>query len=136
MPIMYCYRHSVELRLKHLWTVAGWLEKPTAQPLTGHDLRALWGKVKPILGQRVPPHRRGLSELDTAETVLQELADLDPQGVGCRYPESSVEVHPLRPDVTVNLHNVSTVMLELLEFLDDAAGGIVDELLKRRWPEG
>lgn len=31
MPIMY-YRHSVELRLKHVWTVEAWLTKGTAQP--------------------------------------------------------------------------------------------------------
>lgn len=62
--------------------------------LTGHDLRALWNKVKPILSQRIPPHRRRLAELDAAEIVLRELADLDPRGDGFRYPESSVAVHP------------------------------------------
>jgi hypothetical protein len=38
----------------------------------------------------------------------------------------------MSPDVSVNLHNVWTVMPKLLEFLNDAAASIVDELLERR----
>lgn len=134
MPVMYCYRHAVEVRLKRLWTVANSLSESTTQPLIGHDLRKLWRKVKPILSQRIPPHRRGLSELDTAEIVVHELADLDPRGEGFRYPEKLGGGPSLHPDVSVNLHNVWTVMPKLLEFLDDAAAGIVDELLERQWP--
>ena len=134
MPVMYCYRHAVELRLKHLWTVATWLSASGAQPLKGHDLRALWDQVKLILSQRIPPHRRGLSELDTAEIVVHELAELDPRGEGFRYPEKRGGGPSLQPDVSVNLHNVWTVMPRLLEFLDDAAAGIVVELLQRDRP--
>lgn len=68
--------------------------------------------------------------------LLHELADLDPQGVGFRYPEKLGGGPSLRPDVSVNLNNVWTVMPKLLEFLDDAAGSIVYELLERRWPQG
>lgn len=135
MPVMYCYRHAVELRLKHVWTVAAWLRETAAQPLTGHDLRTLWREVKPILSQRIPPHRRGLSELDTAEIVLHELAELDPRGEGFQYPEKRGGGPSLQPDVSVNLHNVWTVMPKLLEFFDDAAAGIVDDALQRQWPQ-
>jgi hypothetical protein len=120
MPLMYCYRHSVELRLKHLWTVAGWLEPGAAEPLKGHDLRTLWHKVTPILSQRVPPHRSDLSELATADIIVLEIAEPDPWGEGFRYPEKLKRFGggPTLPsDVRINLENVGTIMPKLFEFL-------------------
>jgi hypothetical protein len=115
MPLMYCYRHAVELRLKHVWTVAGWLElaqdAPVPEPLEGHKLQQLWRDVKLILAERVPPHRRALSELDTAEIVVLELDRLDPSGVGFRYPGKLKKLGggPTLPrDIAVNLENVWT----------------------------
>jgi hypothetical protein len=137
MPLMYCYRHSVELRLKHLWTVAAWLETGAAEPLEGHDLCTLWHKVKPVLSRRVPTHRRDLSELATADIIVREIAELDPRGEGFRYPEKLKKFGggpTLPPDVRINLENVGKIMPKLLEFLDDAAADIVDELLERGSP--
>ncbi len=133
MPVMHCYRHAIELRLKHLWTVRGWLEPETERPEPpfSHDLQALWAEVKPSVSKRIPPHRGGLSEVETAELVIHELAELDPKGVSFRYHEKRNGDPSLRAGMSINLHNVATVMPKLLKLLDDAAANIVDELIEK-----
>lgn len=134
MPIMYCYRHAVELRLKRLWTVAGWLERetaPTAKLPAIHDLLKLWETVQPIISSRAPAHRRSRFEVETAEGVIKELAELDPNGVSFRYDKTVKGEPSLSAGVSINLENMWTVMPKLLELLDDTAAGIVVEFLNR-----
>jgi hypothetical protein len=123
MPILFCYRQWLELRLKDLWLQGGRLGAAGVEPLQTHDLRVLWRHVRPVLEEAWPEGDR--DELDRLETVLHELANLDgPQGIGFRYATDREGRASLPPGLEINLHNVRTVMGKVRVLLDGASEGL------------
>jgi hypothetical protein len=132
MPIMYCYRHSIELRLKQLLLLDGLLTKEDVKPLAIHDLRRLWSSVRPILQRTLSA--RTSAQIGRAEIVLYELADLDCDGQRFRYDLTKGGEASLPSAVLLNMDIVRAVMPKLEEFLDDAASEIVTQMIQeQRW---
>lgn len=123
MPILFCYRQWVELRLKDLWLQGANLRAVEVDPLRTHDLQILWRHVRPIIEEAW--HEGDRAELDRLETVLHELGDSDgPRGTGFRYATDREGRGSLPNDLDINLHNVRTVMEKVARLLDGAAEGI------------
>lgn len=124
MPILFCYRQWVELRLKDLWLQGGRLKGGGGvDPRQTHDLAALWRHVRPLIEEAWPDGDR--AELNRLETVLLELAELDgPKGTGFRYATDREGRASLPTDLDINLHNVRRVMEKVALLLDGAAEGI------------
>ncbi len=129
MPILYCYRQSIELRLKYLLALGGMLERKDVLPVSSHDLMYLWRKVRPVLEQNWGTG--GPTILDRVARVLDEFAKLDSGGYGFRYPVDLKGAPSLSPELTINLHNVRTVASRAEQHLDDAAEHIMGTLLDR-----
>ena len=102
-PIMFCYRHSLELALKYIITTYG--RAAGVPPNTKeHDLARLW------------PHCRGVIEyfhpknddpaLDAVEACIAEFAKIDPGSDTFRYATTSKG----RP-ITINLPPVDLLQL-------------------------
>lgn len=123
MPILFCYRQWLELRLKDLWLQGGNLRSLDVEPLQTHNLRILWRHVRPVLEEAWPEGDR--AELDRLETVLHELADLDgPKGTAFRYATDNEGRASIPDDLDINLLNVRQVMDKVAMVLDGAAEGI------------
>ena len=123
MPILFCYRQWIELRLKDLWLQGGSLREVDVDPLRTHDLRVLWRHVRPMIEEAWPDGDR--EELDRLETILHELADLDgPRGTGFRYATDRDGRASLPVDLDINLQNVRTVMQKVARLLEGAAEGV------------
>jgi hypothetical protein len=83
-PMLFLYRHYVELHLKSLLLDAGeLLDDPQAVP-PKHYLLQLWERVRSLL-LRVGPGSNG-GWLDRADEVIAQLAALDPTSLAFRYP--------------------------------------------------
>jgi hypothetical protein len=122
MPILFCYRQWMELRLKDLWNLGAALDDEGASPLRTHDLRVLWRHVRPQVEKQWPDGDR--NELDRLESVIHELADMDgPTGTGFRYAKNAVGEASLPRELTINLGNVHTVMGRVARVLDGATEG-------------
>lgn len=81
-PILFCYRHFIELSLKYVISEYGHL---TAEPPNSkdHDLEVLW----PVFRKIVTYCEEGDTEALTAvEAIVAEFAKLDPQSFTFRYP--------------------------------------------------
>jgi len=138
MPILYCYRQSLELRLKYLLTLGEMLDGRTAKVEKTHDLMHLWRKVTPILKQSWP---RGAPPVaDRIETVLREFARIDSGGYAFRYAIDKRGEPSLLQDITINLENVQLVASRVEQHLDDAAEHIdwilMERVFARARPKG
>jgi len=120
-PIVFLYRHYVELRLKDLIGLGQRLAHETVAVPETHDLRRLWGTAKPHLERELDPaDRNRRREITEMQRVIQELAALDPRGTAFRYATDAHGGRPLPNGARhLNLHHFSTTMTKLARALDD-----------------
>lgn len=90
-PIMYLYRHSIELMLKEFvfqLNAQNLIDSDKAKAaLSGHNLHKLWNLVKPVIIANNP---KGNPEIPkNAEIILRDLHDADPDGQTFRYATST-----------------------------------------------
>jgi hypothetical protein len=83
-PLLFLYRHAVELRLKQLIAEYG-----TEDARLGHELIGLWRVCRKI----VEPYSNS-TDMDKAERIITELSAVDPKGQAFRYARSS-KGHPI-----------------------------------------
>ncbi|NLS03565.1 hypothetical protein HGP14_09355 [Rhizobium sp. P32RR-XVIII] len=92
-PILYLYRHHIELVLKDIFrTTAMLLDRPIAdneeKALGRHDLLPLWELVVPLLDPACESIGEGAIPADDIEGVnsyLEQVAEHDPDGQRFRY---------------------------------------------------
>lgn len=84
LPIVFMYRHHVELKLKYIITALDVLSQTQIPNLITHNLIALWDYVKAHLGciRGGPFDAEMMASLDN---LITELSDLDPNSYRFRY---------------------------------------------------
>lgn len=83
IPIVFLYRHSVELMLKDLLIER---DKQLGRLKEyGHGIRSLWQKLKPLLQEIYPPPEKS-REIEAVEACLMELSEIDESSESFRYP--------------------------------------------------
>ncbi|MHB0885510.1 MAG: hypothetical protein ACYC41_06450 [Bacillota bacterium] len=130
-PIVFLYRHHLELALKDLIRRASDLlgrklpPRDRNNPLYRHDLDRLWKLAKTLLKDVWP---EGDEEtLVVVEQRITELAAVDKSSISFRYPENQdVDTTPSLPlDLThINIRTLGEVMAEIVEFLSACRLGI------------
>lgn len=88
VPVMFMYRHSIELLLKITVRelIKGRLinDEPEIQKQLGlHDIARLWAICKPGIENRWPDGDKNI--LDNVESILRDIYKFDPNGQGLRY---------------------------------------------------
>lgn len=86
-PVLFLYRHFVELRLKeflHLAIALDFSPMKKRDLDRTHSLEILWARVNPVLRNRWPTAPRG--PLREAARTIMRLHALDPSGQESRYP--------------------------------------------------
>jgi hypothetical protein len=118
-PIIFSYRHFIELSLKEIISYATrLLDKPRSVPAT-HDLAALWNTAEPLLNEIEPasaPTYRDVRE------CLARFAELDHNSESFRYPVTRTGDATLPLSLkSLDLGQVRDVVERLGGFLDAAA---------------
>lgn len=118
-PMMFLYRHSIELHLKSLLLAAGQLlDDPQTVP-PEHYLWKLWVRVRKLI-LRVADS--GEDEwVRRADQIIKEFDQLDPTSFAFRYPTARDGKPSLEDGVLVDPPVVSQVMSELHLLLDGAS---------------
>jgi hypothetical protein len=83
-PIVFGYRHAVELRLKSIVRAARSLAGEPGDAPTHHRLDSLWSTARPLLERAFPMETT--DDLDAASEAIAQLHDADPGSTGFRYP--------------------------------------------------
>lgn len=128
-PILFLLRHAVELDLK-LIIVYGRrkLEVNSGKPLNNHKIAELWGEAREYV-QKADPNTTRDPELEVVDSLMEEIANIDPESFTFRYPASNKGQILIDNQSFFDLLNLKSVATGLKNFLD-GAGSLVME-----WPE-
>jgi hypothetical protein len=125
-PIVFLYRHYLELRLKTIIDNGRkLLEQPGKFP-KHHRLDVLWKETRKILEEVYKGDPT--DELDEIEKVFDQFCGSDPIGIAFRYPIDK-DGNKTLPGLThINIGEFSEIIMKAANLLDGASMG-VDEYL-------
>ena len=131
-PIVYLYRHHIELTLKSIIESAAFvidytLTEKDLDTLGRHDLVKLWNLAKPMLNPAcslggfpaLPP-----GDLEGIDPYINQLHQHDPDGQRFRYSTTKVKGQKARwlpslpADLTIDISNFGVGMEKLSDYLD------------------
>jgi hypothetical protein len=113
-PILFCYRHALEMAMK--WIVRRYGSFASVPPpKLDHDLWQLWQACKAIF-EFSGEDADGTNEV--VEKVIKEFHDLDSQGFSFRYSVNKKGALIRLPDGLIDLLNVRDVMRRVAGFFD------------------
>jgi hypothetical protein len=128
-PIVFNYRHYLELRLKELILKGRELYDIEETLKTNHNLLSLWTECREIL-ERVWP-KGPKKDLDKIGSRINEFHEKDATSYSFRYPVKKDGQETI-PDLThINLIHLSDKITEMSELLDGASCGI-DEYISHK----
>jgi len=123
-PILFLYRHFLELELKSV-TVLGYianeipdLEKKLQRLLNTHSLTGLIAECRPLLVRESGPPGF-TTQFDHLERCIREFAAHDPNSYAFRYPvDKSLSSYKIMPRA-VDLNNLRAVVGRMAKFLKE-----------------
>jgi hypothetical protein len=125
-PVVFLYRHYLELRLKELIVVSSRLLDHDVSVPTHHDLVSLWKQVRPNLEQVWPEQEKHV--LDKVEERLKELSEADLRSFGFRYPIDTKGQPTLVKLKHINLKHLRDVIQGISNILDGSSIGMGEYL--------
>ncbi|RYZ17931.1 MAG: hypothetical protein EOO70_00475 [Myxococcaceae bacterium] len=133
-PLVYLYRHGVELALKQLahdLAVIACEQVVSAKKMGQHNLLALWGPVQSWLetAEYTLAEDAPRMELHEAAAVIEDLDAVDPDGQAARYDARKDGTHTLNTFETLNIQTLVDGMEGLSEFLHFWTQRMLDERL-------
>ena len=126
-PIVYLYRHHIELALKSLIAVGGSLlnhslSNKEQRALGRHDLADLWRLARPLFNQvsklsgdaELPP-----ADLEGIDSYIRQLHVHDPDGQRFRYAKTRSHASSLDPNLrNINVRDFAVALEKLADYLD------------------
>ena len=107
-PLVFLYRHGLELQLKLILPLARRLAGKAASADIGHKLMPLWSELRRHLEQLDP--REDDKELPSIEDFIRQLDTVDPGSFAFRYPSTKKGEVSLPELRHVNVRHLSEVM--------------------------
>ena len=129
-PIVFSYRHYLELRLKELIIRGNQLLGICEEFPDIHDINKLWRLCRRIL-EKVWPEGP-CEDLDTVEERIDQLWEKDPGSIAFRYPTDTAGRPSLPGLRQINIANMSTVMDKISSLLEGLSTGIYENLEAKR----
>ncbi len=124
-PVVYLYRHHLELMLKGLVRLGvrlGSLDD-CENNLGGHNLHKLWNKAKQLIKEVWPDSPD--DDVQAVEQVILQFHKLDPTGQAFRYARDTKGTpHLQNAPARVELVNLKATLDSVSTFLDAAYAGI------------
>jgi hypothetical protein len=125
-PILFAYRHWLELQLKSLITLGQHWRGENIEPTHGHKLASLWPQARAAIEAAFPDDP---ADLDTVGSIVGELVGVDPDSMSFRYArDRKGQVNLPAGLERVNVGHIATVMLQVGILLDGAADGMAEML--------
>ena len=135
-PMVFLYRHYLELRLKEVIIIGEkLLDKPLdiqQEILTDHHLEKLWKPCREILERLAengfwPKDSKESGKLDCVGKLIKEFQDKDPKAISFRYPVTKTNTNgqPTLPHLKcVGVRNLYKRMQRLDSFFSAQIAGI------------
>jgi hypothetical protein len=128
-PVLYLYRHCLELKLKDLVLLGvrtRFFTLTEVQSILGeHELCPLWTKAKKLLLDSYPND----SEAPVAESIINDFHQIDQHGETLRYDRQKGTLRLRRYEKlpsNIGVAELRATMESLFQYLDNSYGGILD----------
>lgn len=126
-PIVFLYRHHIELALKSLISLGSFLldrklGEADRRTISRHDLCNLWKLAMPLLNQvcewsgegALPP-----ADLEGIDSYIRQLHAHDPDGQRFRYARTRKQASSLNPALrNINIRDFAIALEKLADYLD------------------
>ena len=119
LPIIFCYRQYIELRLKDIIGLVNTFEENDQSFEKIHDLEKLWSSLRRNIEEEIDEQDR--ESFDAVEECILELHGVDNKGTKFRYPASIFSCIDDMKFHQVDLGNLKSVMDRVSTFLDALA---------------
>lgn len=124
-PIVFLYRQYIELTLKQIIRVGIGLHKQQHPFPKHHELDELWWQARAILEK----DSSSKEDLDTVESLIAELAAIDPSSEAFRYPIDKLGRKSIvQEQVLINVRHLKEIMSRLANFLDGCSDSLLVQL--------
>lgn len=123
-PILYLYRHHIELQMKFIIRTARRLPGEDDPDYKHHRLKKLWRECRSIIEEAFPHGEN--DDIEVVENVVIEFAQADPGSYTFRYPEDKKEEPTIEGEEFIDLFNLYEVMQKTSNFFDGSGDGIYD----------
>lgn len=119
-PIVFMWRHYVELRLKEIIRSASTSMDDSTELKLDHKLHALWKRLRPLVEEielDADPF-----PLNAVEEIIAQLDEIDRHSFAFRYPTGKDGAPSLPGELSyINIRNFTEVMQRVANFLDAVA---------------
>ena len=113
-PILFNYRHAIELAMKWIIEKYGRLSTARVGDFKHHDLWTLWHLCKRIIVELGSEDEA----IPAVEQIIKDFHDLDSSGQAFRYADSKARTPLLLPDYPIDLTQTRDVMQGLAHFFE------------------
>jgi hypothetical protein len=126
VPVMFMYRHAIELWLKITVRelIKGGLIKDDSKikkQLGSHDIKNLWNICRPGIENRWPDGDKNI--LDNVESTISDIHKFDPNGQGLRYSrETNGDITCLNYPKIVRLELLKDAAKDVISFIGAVSG--------------
>lgn len=132
-PIMFLYRHCLELRVKEMYLGMKILHRQEADiKMRRHDIRKFWKELRALLELSW----KDQTILDSVEQRIMEFDDLDKTSFAFRYPDildgEAIVIRSSQNPTLLDLHAVRGIFSDLDAVLEEINLLIDNELTARR----
>ncbi len=117
-PILFNYRHAIELALKWIIKIYGRYSTVRTDDLEHHNLWKLWCLCRKIIVELGSEDEAILA----VEQIIKDFHDLDRSGQTFRYSHSKAGATTDLPDYPIDLLNIQDVMQGVAHFFDGVDG--------------
>ena len=125
-PVVYLYRHYLELQLKDTLREARlYFNEDPATPGT-HDLMALWRPLRQLIERRWNEGEDN-GELDAVQSALAEFHAIDARGETFRYPTTRAGAPALPDALLINLASLRDGVAKIGGYLEATATALSEE---------
>jgi hypothetical protein len=126
-PIVFLYRHHIELALKRVIRRYPELLDRELTPneqthLGGHRLDFLWQDLKPMftaISEAVAWNEQDPDDIEGADDYFRQLSVLDRDSFSFRYPHSKTGERSLPEDLKIDIGHFAETIERLLQYIDD-----------------
>lgn len=120
-PLVVCWRHAVELHLKHLFVMCRQYRREDPTVALRHNLIELWRDVTPTLEECMGDFGPDAKAVDA---MLQEIHRIDKGSTAFRYAKKADGSTNLTNIQTIDVPNLHRAMENLVTYLDACMTGM------------
>lgn len=126
-PIMFLYRHYIELCLKYIIHTGRKLLTDERVSRTGHKIDEIWADAKGII--REISSSEDTEEMEFTDRVIKEWGAADPSSTAFRYPKDKEGNNSIPANIThINLRQLRQRMGKVGDFLESVCSCIDADL--------